>query len=525
MDRPASARSLCVFALALVLSAPATAQQPNAKPPLRWGGDASGGAPFIFEDETGKLTGFEVELADLLGAALGRTPEFVQNTWDNVPQQLQRPNRGQKEDIDIALNGYEFSPERHAESPTTVPYFVYSLRLIGRKDDPTINSWHNLEVAEPKKRVGVLRSSAAQRYLEKRYGNTIELVASETVTEMLAEVGSRVDCTVQDSPAAAYYVEAGRFPELRVVDEPVGTGFYVILTRPGDDALREQLNTSIRQAIRSGQLRTLYEKYGLWTAGQQRLLYLAERPWPEVADELKEEVEQRPPVTIRFWTIADNLAWAAGMTILLAVTSFPLAMLLGLFVATVRVYGPTPLRALGIAYVEILRGTPLLLQLYVIFYLLPQLGDLVGSLWVKELLSLSPFTAGVLGLALNYSASEAENYRAGLQAVPRGQTEAGLSLGMGRWTVLRRVVLPQAVRIVIPPVTNDFIALFKDTAVCSTILIVELTGLYYKYKMYPGLVVELALAVGLLYLLMSYPLSVLAGWLERRMSRGERREP
>ena len=97
--------------------------------------------------------------------------------------------------------------------------------------------------------------------------------------------------------------------------------------------------------------------------------------------------------------------------------------------------------------------------------------------------------------------------------------EAALALGMTPATALRRVILPQAVRIVIPPVTNDFIALFKDTAVTSTIMIVELTGLYYQYKIYPNLVIELAVAVGLLYLLMSYPLSLLAAWFERRLKR------
>lgn len=97
-----------------------------------------------------------------------------------------------------------------------------------------------------------------------------------------------------------------------------------------------------------------------------------------------------------------------------------------------------------------------------------------------------------------------------------------MAIGMSRWAVLRHVVLPQAFRIVLPPVTNDFIALFKDTAVCSTILIVELTGLYYKYKMYPNLVFELAAAVGLLYLLMSYPLSLLASRLEQSFGKGER---
>jgi polar amino acid transport system substrate-binding protein len=215
--------------------------------------------------------------------------------------------------------------------------------------------------------------------------------------------------------------------------------------------------------------------------------------------------------------ILDKLFTAAGYTVLLAVTSFPLAMLLGLLVAVGRVYGPWIVRAPLAVYVEVLRGTPLLLQLFVIFYLPAQLSKLDGWEWVA-VLSVNKWVAGILGLALNYSANEAENYRAGILAVPRGQMEAALSLGMTPLTAIRLVILPQAFRIVIPPVTNDFIALFKDTAVCSTIMIVELTGLYSAYKVYPNLVLELAVAVGLLYLLMSYPTSVLARRLERRLA-------
>ena len=116
-------------------------------------------------------------------------------------------------------------------------------------------------------------------------------------------------------------------------------------------------------------------------------------------------------------------------------------------------------------YVEVLRGTPLMLQLFAIFFLLPKIGLRRCRLsW-----------PAIAGLAINYSAYEAEIYRAGLQAIPRGQMEAALALGMSRSLAIRRIILPQAFRIVIPPVTNDFIALFKDTSVCSVITIVELT--------------------------------------------------
>jgi polar amino acid transport system substrate-binding protein len=189
-------------------------------------------------------------------------------------------------------------------------------------------------------------------------------------------------------------------------------------------------------------------------------------------------------------------------------------MLIGVLVALGRVYGPWLVRVpLGV-YVEVLRGTPLLLQLYFVFYLLP----LLVSKYLGVTLPNEPILFGVLGLAINYSAYEAENYRAGLLAVPRGQMEAALALGMSPLTALRVVIVPQAARIVIPPVTNDFIALFKDTSVCSVILIVELTRKYNElYNFNREYIFQLAFLTAGLYLLMSYPLAVLARVLEHRL--------
>ena len=140
-----------------------------------------------------------------------------------------------------------------------------------------------------------------------------------------------------------------------------------------------------------------------------------------------------------------------------------------------------------------------------IFYLLPQIG-----------LPILPIPAAILGLAVNYSAYEAEIYRAGILAVPRGQMEAALALGMSTSQAVRRIILPQAMRIVIPPVTNDFIALFKDTSVCSVITVMELTGAYSVQRNDTLATAELAAMTALLYLAMSVPLAQLARQIERR---------
>src|SRR5207247_959116 len=154
----------------------------------------------------------------------------------------------------------------------------------------------------------------------------------------------------------------------------------------------------------------------------------------------------------------------ALVTIEISCLAMGLAVAVGLLLALARLYGIAPLRWVSAVYVEVIRGTPLLMQLFVIYYGLPSLH-----------IRLNAFVAAVLGLGLNYASYEAENYRAGIQAIPHGQMEAALALGMTRWQALRRIILPQAFRIIIPPVNNDFIALFKDSSLVSVITMVDLT--------------------------------------------------
>jgi len=199
----------------------------------------------------------------------------------------------------------------------------------------------------------------------------------------------------------------------------------------------------------------------------------------------------------------------------------PLAILIGLFAALVRSWGSPNLgggapegwaarliRVPVTLYVEVVRGTPLAFQLFVVYFVLPRAGIRLDEFW-----------AGVIALAVNYSAYEAEIFRLGLQAIPKGQMEAALSLGMPRFLAIRRIILPQAVRLVIPATANDFIALFKDTAVCSVIAVEELSKKYSMGAKDTALYLEMAAMASVLYLLMSYPLSLLAAWLERTLKR------
>jgi len=154
------------------------------------------------------------------------------------------------------------------------------------------------------------------------------------------------------------------------------------------------------------------------------------------------------------------------------------------------------------------RGTPLLVQLIMIYFGLPELG-----------VKLDPFTAGWLALGLNYAAAEAENYRAGLLSVPAAQREAAWSLGLGKWQTIWYVVAPQAIRVSLPPVTNDFIALLKDSSLVALVTMVELDKTYMNLASSTRDHLGLGVVVALWYLLLGLPFARLARWTEERMSR------
>src|SRR5438876_1051498 len=196
----------------------------------------------------------------------------------------------------------------------------------------------------------------------------------------------------------------------------------------------------------------------------------------------------------------------AGFTVVISVLAMAIAIAGGLVLSVARRYGGPVVAAAAGVYVELFRGTPVLLQLYVLYY------------GLAPLLTLDAFTAAVVGLGLNYAAYESELYRAGLEAVPAGQSEAALALGMSRWLALRRIVLPQALRVALPGVANDFIALLKDSSLVSVITVVELT----KQMTITAVDVRGWLGPGFLcaalYLAHGYRLRRLARRLEQRLA-------
>src|SRR6201995_5013850 len=196
------------------------------------------------------------------------------------------------------------------------------------------------------------------------------------------------------------------------------------------------------------------------------------------------------------------------LTIVVTSGSLILSTLLGMVWALMRVSPVRALQRLAKGIVNAIRGIPILVQLFYIFFVMPEFG-----------VTLSALQASIIGLGIAYSAYQAENFRAGIEAIDKGQIEASESIGMGWVLMMRRVILPQAVKIILPPYGNIMIMMLKDSSQASTITVAELTlkgqliaSSTFKYT-------SVLTTVAVLYLMMSVPLILFVGWLERRMQR------
>jgi polar amino acid transport system substrate-binding protein len=490
---------LCALAILFAPFAHAADQ-----PPLRWAAATDSNAPYAFYGPGNKLTGFELEIIQAIAREMGREPVFVPNDWDGLIPGLSRGL------YDCVICGIEITPEKSQEVRFTNPYYVTYEQFVVKRGTPRVASLDQLAG----KQVGTLSQTASFVMLSKTPGVIVKTY-DEEVNAYADVVNGRLFGVLLDYPIAKYYAFAN--PNLQFTGPPFGQISYGIAVSRTNPALVDEINAALGRVITSGEMRDILSRWGLWTAmvadtfGQPEDPSLPDTEYRAFVAATAEQPSLMNRIIgyARFWPL---LLQASLLTIEVSILGMVGAVLLGFALAIMRVYGPFPLRWIATLYIELIRGTPLLIQLLILFYGLPNIG-----------IKLEPFVAGVLGLALNYAAYEAENYRAGLLAIPKGQMEAARALGMTQRQGLFHVVIPQSFRLVLPPVTNDFISLLKDSSLVSMVTLVDLTGAYKQIATQTFDYFGAGLLVATFYLLIGLPFVRLARFTEQKLNPGSRK--
>ena len=270
-------------------------------------------------------------------------------------------------------------------------------------------------------------------------------------------------------------------------------------------ALRDAINRVVLEMMRDGTLRKIFEKWNVWDEEQAAFQEEEKRKISYSPSSPSKKVLSSSSLSLVI-SYLPSLFRAAFVTIVLSCVAMALAIGLGIGIASGRIYGGGLARAALTGYVELVRGTPVLLQLFVLYY------------GLSSVVRLPAFVAALLGLGLNYAAYESEIYRGALEAVPKGQLEAARTLGLTEGQVLRLVRGPQAFRLALAPMTNDFVALLKDSSLVSVVTVVELTKQTAIFATNIGSWALPGALCAALYLAMSLPLSRLARRLEERWS-------
>ncbi|MDP1568972.1 MAG: ABC transporter substrate-binding protein/permease [Vicinamibacterales bacterium] len=485
--RPAG-RRLIALALPVLVSVGLAAQEPV----LRWGGDAEGGAPFVEADpnDPTRLAGFDVEVAELVAGDLGRRPQFVQIAFASLDQSALRG------DFDIGMSGIEDTPARRGMVAASVPYYQFREVLTVRAADR--GTYRTLADLGGRRVATLAGTIAYDLLLEAGRTHGIEAVSYDDDVHPYSDLAiGRVDAVLLDHVLAERAMR--RHEGLVTHPEAVEVGYYIIITAPGNVALRDEVNQVLRAAMQDGRLEAIYRRWNIWNEDQPVLFARVLAGADTLLDAESVQLPTRWEATLRY---LPSLLRAAVLTLVLSCLAMVLAVGLGVALAVGRVYGDRVTRAVCTIYIEVIRGTPVLLQLFVLYY------------GVSSFVRLPAFVAALLGLGLNYAAYEAEIYRASLEAVPKGQLDAARTLGFSERQIFSLVRAPQAFRFSLAPMTNDFVALLKDSSLVSVLTVVELTKQTQIFAANIGSWAIPGALCAALYLMMSLPIAHVARRLE-----------
>ena len=437
-------------------------------------------APFEYKDSDGKYKGIDVDLLTRIAELQGFKIDFKFIGFSSAMQALES---GQ---ADGMIAGMTMTDERKANYDFSDPYFQSGIQLAVAKDNKDIKEYKDLKG----KTVGAKVGTESANFLEahkKEYGYTIKSFDAADQLYDALKVGS-IDAMMDDYPVIGYAVQQGQDLKTPIKRE-VG-GEYGFAVKKGENPERREMFTEgLKELKRTGEYDKIVDKY----IGS--------------GSEEKKDAVDESTITGLLKNNYKSLLEGLWKTIVLALVSFALALVVGVIFGLFRVSPSRPLRLLAGIYIDIIRGIPMMVLAFFIFFGLP------GITGIK----IPDFAAGIITLTLNASAYIAEIVRGGINAVPVGQMEASRSLGLPYNRTMQKIILPQAVKIMIPSFINQFVISLKDTTIISAIGVVELlqTGKIIVARTTQSSYVYLIIAI--MYLILITILTKLANRLDKKV--------
>jgi His/Glu/Gln/Arg/opine family amino acid ABC transporter permease subunit len=471
-----------VFLLLLLFQMPTLAQSAlervRKSGELRIGTDAT--YPPLESAEGGQFTGFDIDLGNAVARELGVRAVWINSGFDGIFPALQNGT------FDAVISSVTITPERTATMLFSDPYYDSGQLIAVRKGTQGISKPEDLAG----KKAGVQINTTAQIDLEKRKGISVAVYNSIDLA-LLDLKNGRIDAVVSDAPVLRYMIRQS-FPDLTTVGQRFTDEKFGIAIAQGNDDLRRAINAALWRLTESGEYARINTQW--FGEASERAAEQAASGAPKRAFDFG--------LVRRTWSLFLTGVW---LTAKLAGLSLILGLPIGLLLALARVQSSRILAAPAALYVEVMRGTPLLVQILFIYFVLPSFGISIPAFW-----------SGIIALTLNCAAYISEIFRAGIISIDAGQMEAARALGMTYSQAMRNVILPQTFRRVVPPLTNEAIALLKDSSLVSVIGLTELarTGQELASRYAAPLTIWPVVAV--FYLLLTFPLTRVAEYLERR---------
>jgi His/Glu/Gln/Arg/opine family amino acid ABC transporter permease subunit len=475
------------WAALLGIAGPASADDAPAARVVRVGTEGTY-PPFTFRDpKTNQLTGFDIEVMKAVGKQAGWDVQFVEAPFDSLFPALDSKR------IDVVANQVTINPERKARYLFSTPYTYSHGVIVTASDTEDITTLADLKGRKTAQTASsnwaeVARKAGADVKYVQDFGPGVELL-----------IQGRVDAIVNDNIAVLDYLATSGTDEVKIAGNAGDEVLEQALAfRQGDPDLREGADKALAALAEDGTLAKISDKY-----------FGAD----VTVEEGSKDVDVKGSDSRSRWQVVQDAAWPmlVGMlkgTIPLTVISFVCGLAIGLAAALARMSSIKVLDWIARVYISIIRGTPLLVQLFIIFFGLGQVG-----------LKLDPYVAAAVAFSLNVGGYAAEIIRASILSVPRGQYEAATVVGMDYWQSMRRIVLPQASRIAVPPLSNTLLSLVKDTSLAALVLVPEL---FHEAQVRAALTFEylpLYALAALYYWVLCYLITLAQGPLERRLSR------